>query len=129
MQNDLFTVLKTDKENTKSKVSILDGCDHIYLVVRSNIGIQIQILLEPGKYSRAKSLPIYDAVFGSIDRVKKKNHPNEKKIYAVGFEPNPVHTQYLKEFEASYNKCSYNVTFSTFFCSIRYIRSILKNLQ
>ena len=75
--------------------------------------IQIRKLFEPEKYSGAKFLAIYGAVFGSIDRGKEENHPNLKKICAVGFETNPGHTQYLKDVEASYNKCGYNGTFLT----------------
>ena len=52
-------------------------------------------------------------MFGSIDRAKEENHPNEKKICAVGFETNPGHTQYLKDVETSCNKCGYNGTFLT----------------
>ena len=75
------------------------------------MGIQIWKLFEPEKYSGAKFLPIYGAVFGSIDRGKEENHPNLKKICSLGFETNPEHTQYLKDVEASYNKCGYNGTF------------------
>ena len=113
VQNEILTVIKTAKENAYNKVSILDGCYHIYLDVGSNIGIQVRKLFEPEKYSGAKALPIYDAVFGNIDRRKKENHANGKRICAVGFEPNPGHTKYLKEVEASYNKCGYKVTFLT----------------
>ena len=52
-------------------------------------------------------------MFGSTDREKEENHPNGKNICAVGFETNPRHTQYLKDVEASYNKCGYNGTFLT----------------
>ena len=52
-------------------------------------------------------------MFGSIDRRKEENHPNGKKICAVVIETNPGHTQYLKDVEASYNKCGCNGTFLT----------------
>ena len=52
-------------------------------------------------------------MFGRTDSRKEENHPNGKKICAVGFETNPGDTQYLKDVEASYNKCGYNGTFLT----------------
>ena len=70
-------------------------------------------MFELEKHSGAKSLQIYGKVFGSIDTGKDENHPNGKKLCAVGFETNPGHTQYLKDVEASYNKCVYNGTFLT----------------
>ena len=92
---------------------MLDGCYHVYLDVGSNIGIQVRKLFEPERYPGAKVLPIYDTVFGSIYHRKKENHNNGKRICVVGFEPNPAHTKYLKEVEASYNKCGYKVKFLT----------------
>ena len=62
---------------------------------------------------RAKLLPIYDTVFGNIDKTKKENHVNRKRICAVAFELNSGHNKYLKEVEASHNKCDYKVTFLT----------------
>ena len=113
IHNEILHVIKSVKESSYSRASILDGCYHVYLDVGSNIGIQVRKLFEPEKYSAAKALSIYDAVFGSINKRKKENHPNGKRICAVGFEPNPGHTKYLKEVEASYNKCGYKVTFLT----------------
>ena len=48
---------------------------------------------------RAKLLPIYDTMFGSIDKRKKENHANRKTICAVVFELNSGHNKYLKEVE------------------------------
>ena len=62
---------------------------------------------------RTKLLPIYDTMFGNIDRRKKENHTNRKRICAVAFELNSGHTKYLKEVEASHNKCGYKVSFLT----------------
>ena len=62
---------------------------------------------------RAKLLPIFHRVFANIDRRKKENHANKKRICDVAFELNSGHTEYLKEVEASHNKCGYKVTFLT----------------
>ena len=62
---------------------------------------------------RIKLLPIYDKVFGNIDKRKKENHANRKSICAVAFELISGHNKYLNEVEASHNKCGYKVTFLT----------------
>ena len=62
---------------------------------------------------RAKLLLIYDTVFGNIDKRKQENHANRKSICDVALELNSGHNKYLKEVEASHNKCGYKVTFLT----------------
>ena len=93
--------------------SMLDGCYHVYLDVDSNIGIQVRKLFEPERYPKAKILSIYDETFGNIDHRKKENHKKGKRICVVGFEPNPQHTKYLKNLEASYISCGFRVKFYT----------------
>ncbi|CAF1485795.1 unnamed protein product, partial [Rotaria sordida] len=55
----------------------------------TNIGIQIRKLYEPHLYPNARVLPLFEQIFG--------NHSNE--VCSVGFEANPIHDNYLKEFE------------------------------
>lgn len=90
--------------------NILDGCYHVYLDVGSNIGVQIRKLYEPKMYPRAQVHIIFDSHFGSIE---DRRHASGQMVCAVGFEPNPHHTQYLKEVESSYNKCGWRVKFFT----------------
>ena len=99
--------------NFHNNQSILDGCYHVYLDVRSNIGIQVRKLIELERYPNAKVLPIFDKVLGTTDHRKKKGHVNGKRICVIGFEPNPKHTEYLNEIEENYNNCGYKVKFFT----------------
>jgi hypothetical protein len=55
----------------------------------TNIGIQIRKLYEPHLYPNAPVLPLFQEIFG--------NHSNE--VCSVGFEANPLHNNYLKDFE------------------------------
>ena len=76
--------------NQKSQENILDGCQYVYIDLGTNIGIQIRKLYEPHLYPRADVLPLFREVFG--------NHTSE--VCSVGFEANPLHTDYLKQFES-----------------------------
>jgi hypothetical protein len=67
----------------------LDGCGHVYIDMGTNIGIQIRKLYQPHLYPRAPVLPLFKEVFGN----------SSKDVCSVGFEANPVHDDYLKEFE------------------------------
>ena len=37
----------------------------------------------------------------------------KREVCAVGWEPNPLHTAYLRELERSYRRCGYRVTIFT----------------
>ena len=104
---DFKTTTQAREEN------FLDGCYHVYLDVGSNIGIQVRKLFEPEKYPNSGALPVYDKLFGNIKERRNENHDHGKRICAVGFEPNPAHTQYLKDVEEKYNKCGYKIKFMT----------------
>ena len=65
-------------------------CQHVYLDVGSNVGIQIRKLFQPDLYANAKVRPQFDAVFGSSPRCG---------VCAIGFEPNPRHTDMLDVLE------------------------------
>ena len=107
-QSIIWTKHSEEREN---KENILDGCYHVYLDVGSNIGVQIRKLFEPKLYPNAHVHPVFNSNFGAIGERMDENYPFS--ICAVGFEPNPRHTKYLKEIEASYNKCGWKVKFFT----------------
>ena len=115
----LYTVYSriTNKQylenNQKLKENILDGCYHVYLDVGSNIGIQIRKLFEPEKYPDATVHSIFNQNFGKVQERRNHNLKDGSAICAVGFEPNSHHTSYLKEIEASYQKCGWNVKMLT----------------
>ena len=73
----------------KSQENILDGCQHVYIDLGTNIGVQIRKLYEPHLYPNAPVLSLFKELFG--------NHTHE--VCSVGFEANPLHTSYLREFE------------------------------
>ena len=68
---------------------MLDGCQYVYIDLGTNIGIQIRKLYEPQLYPHAPVLPLFEKIF--------RNRTNE--VCSVGFEANPLHNDYLKEFE------------------------------
>ncbi|CAF4911446.1 unnamed protein product, partial [Rotaria sp. Silwood2] len=67
----------------------LDGCRYVYIDMGTNIGVQIRKLYEPHLYPNADVLPLFKQIFA--------NHSDE--VCSVGFEANPLHDKYLKEFE------------------------------
>ncbi|KAG8459194.1 hypothetical protein KFE25_005705 [Diacronema lutheri] len=90
---------------TQPRVARLaDGCEHVYLDVGSNIGVQVRKLFEPEHYPHAKVLPLFDAQFGTDRR---------RTVCAFGWEPNPSHTKRLREVEAAYARRGWRTTFHT----------------
>ena len=74
--------------------SLADGCYHVYLDVGSNVGVQVRKLFEPELYPNATIHKIFDYVLG---RGRNENRARNKKVIcAVGFEPNPNHTNRLR---------------------------------
>ncbi|CAF1043650.1 unnamed protein product [Rotaria sp. Silwood1] len=81
---------KSNSQYTRiSQQDLLDGCRYVYIDLGTNIGIQIRKLYEPHLYPNAHVLPLFKQIF--------ENHSNE--VCSVGFEANPLHENYLKEFE------------------------------
>ena len=79
----------TIQKSQENQRNILDGCQHVYIDLGTNIGIQIRKLYEPHLYPRASILSVFKKTFG--------NRTNQ--VCSVGFEANPSHTDYLIEFE------------------------------
>ena len=73
-----------------SQQNLLDGCGYVYIDLGTNIGVQIRKLYEPHLFPSASVLPLFKKIFG--------NHSSE--VCSVGFEANPLHDSYLKEFES-----------------------------
>jgi hypothetical protein len=72
-----------------SQQNLLDGCQYVYVDLGTNIGIQIRKLYEPFFYPKAFVLPLFQKIFGN----------QTKEVCSIGFEANPAHDSYLKEFE------------------------------
>jgi len=83
--------------------NFLDGCRHVYLDMGTNIGIQIRKLYEPHLFPDALVLPIFDKFFGPI------GERDLRSICSVGFEPNPMHNDVLRDLEEKYQTCGWRV--------------------
>jgi len=86
--------------------SLLDGCYHVYLDVGSNVGVQVRKLFQPQQYPNAPILPLFDKEFGKAETRKER-------VCAVGFEPNPHHTEVLSGIEKSYHSCGWRAWMMT----------------
>jgi hypothetical protein len=84
---------------------LADGCEHVYLDVGTNIGVQIRKLFEPAHYPRAAVLPVFDAVFGAADR--------RRTVCAFGWEPNPSNTARLRDVQSAYARKGWRTTIHT----------------
>ena len=86
-----------------------DGiCEHIYLDMGTNIGVQIRKLYQPEGYPTAKVLPYFDKFYGKVSKTFRR-----KNVCAIGFEANEVHTSHLIKLQDSYNKVGYPVVIFT----------------
>ena len=78
-------------------------CEHVYLDVGTNIGVQIRKLYEPTKYPHAGVEPIFAQHFGPAPRCG---------VCTIGFEPNPVHRHRLQRLESSLGSCIVTVAYA-----------------
>ena len=102
-------------------IGTLRDCDHIYLDVGSNVGLQIRKLFEPERYgclrrgnatvcrrdamNRSSPIqPIFDRYFGHEARQRHS-------VCAVGFEPNPHFRDHLKNLAHEYNALGWRTHF------------------
>lgn len=83
-----------------------DGFRHIYLDLGTNIGVQIRKLYEPELYPNAGVHEFFDEWFEKVG--DRKN-----TVCAYGFEPDPSHSQRLKEIEAVYRSRGFCVRIFT----------------
>lgn len=92
----LFQAHPLDGENASGAPGRMsDGCQHVYLDVGTNIGVQLRKLYEPQHYPGAKVLPLFDEYFSP-------NRMGDRKLCAFGWEPNPAHTRRLLELQDAY---------------------------
>merc|ERR1712156_765721 len=87
----------------KERQEFLDGCRHVYLDMGTNAGVQIRKLYQPHLFPNASVLPIFDKFFGPIGT------RDLKTICTVGFEPNIMHYETLKQLEKHYHDCGWRV--------------------
>jgi hypothetical protein len=68
-------------------------CEHVYMDMGTNIGVQIRKVYEPRKCPGAAALPLFDKYFGPGSRCN---------VCTIGFEPNPSHTERLITLQRRY---------------------------
>lgn len=88
----------------------LDGCYHVFLDAGSNIGNTVRKLYEPHLFINASFLPIFKEYFGEEN---SRQIGGEHSVCAVGFEPNPKHSKWLKDLQNAYRKCGWKTKFHT----------------
>ena len=68
------------------------GCQHAYIDIGTNKGMQIRKLYEPSRYASSNVLPNFDAAFGP-------SAAQRCGVCTIGVEPNPMHFARLRELE------------------------------
>jgi FkbM family methyltransferase len=83
-----------------------DKCEHIYLDIGTNIGVQIRKLFEPQKFPKALILPYFESFYGPASQ-------RSSRVCAIGMEPNPKWTTKLSKLQSDYQQKGYNVIIFT----------------
>mmetsp|Transcript_43258 Transcript_43258/g.72115 ORF Transcript_43258/g.72115 Transcript_43258/m.72115 type:complete len:346 (+) Transcript_43258:117-1154(+) len=69
------------------------NCEHVYIDMGTNVGVQIRKIHEPQKYPNALALPVFQKYFGPGPRCN---------VCTIGFEPNPSHSRRLDILQRRY---------------------------
>lgn len=88
--------------------TVADGCQHVYLDLGSNVGIQVRKLFEPELFpdSVNDSIAVFDHFFGPAAW-------RRKSTCAIGMEMNPTHTSRLKALESAHVQQGWRTRFFT----------------
>ena len=79
-------------------MSVWKDCGQgIYLDVGTNYAAQIRKLYTPELFPNATVLPLFDKYFGT----------DRRRVCSAGFEPNPVHEEYLSKVNAHFQVIGY----------------------
>lgn len=79
---DSIKALTDDDERRIDTLFMQHHCEHVFLDVGANIGVQTRKLFEPHLFPASKFLPVFDKYFGQAPRCR---------VCAIAIEPNPVH--------------------------------------
>jgi hypothetical protein len=79
-------------------------CQHFYIDMGTNIGIQLRKLYEPHYFPEAQALPTFDTYFGNE---KAANNRTRSNVCSIGFEPNHVHFDRLNSLQNKYRMAGY----------------------
>ena len=86
----------------------LDGCEFVYLDMGTNTGVQIRKLFQPALFPGAAILNIFSRHFGA-----RWLGGDKSAVCAVGWEPNPLHTEHLVGLQTAYRRCGWRVKIHT----------------
>ena len=82
-----------------------DGCEHVYLDVGGNVGVQTRKLFEPARYPNgARTLEVFADHFGEDRETWRRT------VCAIGFEPNPRHRARLKTLAERYTSLGWRTS-------------------
>lgn len=76
------------------------NCSHVYFDMGANIGVQVRKLYEGALYKNARVLPLFHATFGPQPHCD---------VCSIAIEPNPVHSQRLKQLQSLYQRAGAGV--------------------
>jgi hypothetical protein len=100
------TVMHRDTIKAARELLQSGKCNHVYLDMGTNVGIQIRKLYQPLAYTQSHIWPpIWNSYFGKYDTITN----NRSNVCTFGFEPNPLHNNILMKTEAFYQKHGFNV--------------------
>ena len=77
----------------------LHRCQHVFLDLGANIGVNIRKLYEPDKYPGAPALRLFNETFG----------PSRCRVCSIALEPNPMHATRLAELAQRYQQAGVGV--------------------
>ena len=85
-------------------------CEHVYLDVGTNIGVQIRKLYEPHKYPKANATHnVYARFFGPAAFGATRGADSRCRVCAIGVEPNPHHRSRLLDLQTRYRAAGVGV--------------------
>ena len=88
--------------------TVADGCQHVYLDLGSNVGMQVRKLFEPELFpdSAGDSIAVFQRFFGPVTERRANS-------CAIGVEMNPVHATRLKALESAHSQQGWRTRFFT----------------
>ena len=89
---------------TSSGPKLADGCQHVYLDMGSNVGVQTRKLYRPEMFPGAYALPVYDEYFPNVTE-------RRETVCSIGIEPNPKHYERLRRLARIYTGVGWRTSF------------------
>jgi hypothetical protein len=105
-ENIASPLTKSHLTQLETLLNQIDKCEHIYLDIGTNIGVQIRKLFEPRLFPKASILPYFESFYGPASE-------RSSRVCAIGMEPNPKWTMKLSKLQSDYQEKGYNVIIFT----------------